>query len=117
MRRSGDAKRPIDCQGQGKALPWECPYKGQWLIEGALFFFIPETAAKVSATAVEWNFPSRPKSLGIDARFAARELRISTEELFEFNAVASLKLLSADPLHLGGIKGRLLRLTFQVKDR
>jgi len=116
--RTRNNKRPVECIGQGKSLPWECPYKGQWLIEGLLFFYRPDDSdSAVSRVAVEWKFPSRPKSLGLDIRCVASDLHIGVEELFEMNSKTSLKLLSSGKIDVSGARGRVLRLIFRAGER
>jgi hypothetical protein len=52
--------------GQGKPLPPDYPYKGQWLIEDLLFIHEPTDAQSFGASAP--RFAARvPGTLGFDA--------------------------------------------------
>ena len=76
-------------RGQGKPLPADCPYKGEWLIENKLFLYRADQAMDVEFIAGfqradgEW-------CLGFNAATLASLLGIGSDEIFELNRSETL---------------------------
>jgi hypothetical protein len=101
--------------GQGKPLPVDCPYEGEWILEDVLFLFerkVRQTSGQGSPT-----FPARFQRadgkwcFGLHADVLAMELRVEVEQLFEANRDKKLLLFGVkdfDPRHGGPVAKRCL---------
>jgi hypothetical protein len=89
----------IPLSGQGKPLPSDFPYRGQWLLEGRMFLYIPDaeeatrpTSPKFTATVNsnqhDWSFgdPSARafQKIFLDRSAARYDLNRAAAELAPF---------------------------------
>jgi hypothetical protein len=88
----------IPLRGQGKLLPPDCPYTGQWILEDRLFLYRPtnrqpqtlELTAGFRRADGEW-------CLGFNAMTLATQLGVGSEEIFEHNRTQTLILEGVAP--------------------
>jgi hypothetical protein len=77
--------------GQGKSLPHDCPFRGQWLIEDVLFLYEPHGPERrflrgFKPAEGEW-------SVGFDANVIAGRLGVDAGDLFSANESGALALI------------------------
>ena len=89
----------IPLTGQGKPLPEDFPYKGEWLLENRIFLYrpthqrmlggrMPEMTPFIQSGA-DWCF-------GINSMQLAWALRVGSERIFEYNRTGTLYLVRVD---------------------
>ena len=110
----------IPLSGQGKPLPSDFPYKGEWLLENRIFLFHPTDPATIEGTGPEMTaFLSygKPWCFGINAMQLAFALGVTGEEVFSHNRAHTLFLVRADDVTptRGGTRAKCY--IFQIGDR
>jgi hypothetical protein len=90
---------PFRLNGQGKPLPTDFPYNGEWLVERRIFLYRPNQNGPVTGmpeiTPVhqlnesEWCF-------GINAITLSRDLGVGSHEIFAHNRRRTLLLVEID---------------------
>jgi hypothetical protein len=75
--------------GQGKSLPSDYPYQGQWLIEDLLFIHEPSDAQSFGGLAPRFAALTLG-SLGFDASQIANGMGVTARDVFQANAEGSL---------------------------
>lgn len=109
----------IQLDGQGKQLPSNFPYKGQWILEGRIFLFHPESTTQLGGpqfttifhdTNGKWN-------LGFDAMQLGWALKMNSDDVFKANTARELILESAEdvPASIGGTHAK--RYIFRIGDK
>ena len=106
--------------GQGKPLPFDFPYKGQWLLEGRVFLYRPENQTSLGGPemTVILNDNSDDWCLGFNSMQLAFALRVGSEQIFAHNSARTLFLVRTDdvpPPSPSGLKAK--RYIFQIEDR
>jgi hypothetical protein len=104
------AKYPLP--GQGKPLPADWPFAGEWLFEGKLFLYRTDHQRQLSRQEMQATYAS---ASGVNAVRLARRLRMDVEELFEKNRRQALKLVDVRPTAHGPRATRAYILYFQVE--
>ena len=110
----------VPLRGQGKPLPDDCPYKGEWLIENKMFLYRPTNQRARELTAGfrradgEWCF-------GFNSETMAAELGVGSDEIFVHNRNRTLILegVADDVPPLGGgaaAKGYRFRIGDRTAD-
>jgi hypothetical protein len=100
---------------QGKPLPHDYPYKGQWFIEDLLFIHEPTDAQSLGGSAPRFTAHALG-ALGFDAGQIADEMGITTQEVFRANADGRLIVRHVgDALTRGGMAG--IRYVFGIGER
>jgi len=84
--------------GQGKSLPANFPYEGEWILEPRIFLFrrndqrsygSPEITVTLNERGQNWCF-------GIDSTQLAQALKIESEAIFEHNRAGTLYIVRVD---------------------
>jgi len=97
----------IPLAGQGKPLPLDFPYKGEWLLENVLFFCVSDAAPLRSdrlELTVMCSLRSGRIAAGINSATLAALFGLSVGQIFDANRSGSLSLLDvreAFPEHGG----------------
>ena len=111
----------MNLPGQGKPLPWECPFNGQWLIEDMFFLYSPKPQqlvnSKPSRQTAEWKPVAGGLRIGIDVDRIAEAFGLSTDQILEANKTKLLELIRAVKIHDGRHGGRTVRFEFAIRDR
>ena len=105
--------------GQGRPLPKEFPYKGEWLVERRIFLYRPENglaSGSLEKTPVhqlnegEWCF-------GINSITLSRAFGIGSHQIFAYNRRRTLLLVGVDdaPPRAGVTDAR--SYTFQIDEQ
>jgi hypothetical protein len=88
--------------GQGKPLPPDCPYEGQWLIEDHMFLYRPRNQTTLGGSGTEmtagFQKPDGKWCFGFNSMALAWELRVGSEEIFEHNKRKTLILENVGPI-------------------
>jgi hypothetical protein len=93
--------------GQGKSLPSNYPYQGQWLIEDLLFIHEPTDAQSFGASAPRFAAHT-PGALGFDASQIADGMGVTARDVLRANAEGSLVVHhGGDAPACGGVAGSL----------
>jgi hypothetical protein len=93
--------------GQGKSLPPDYPYQGQWLIEDLLFIHEPTDAQSFGGLAPRFAAHTLG-ALGFDASQIANGMGISSRDVFQANAEGGLIVRhGGDAPACGGVAGSL----------
>jgi hypothetical protein len=111
----------IRLPGQGRALPRDFPYKGEWLAERRIFLYVPDAQHSLGAGIQEMTpvhqFNESEWCFGINAMVLAFQLHVGSHEIFAYNRRGTLLLVRVDePLPTAGAT-HARRYTFQVDDR
>jgi hypothetical protein len=110
----------IPLSGQGRPLPSDFPYRGQWMIEGRMFLYVPDEPRTGDPAApqftVHLNQMQGNWSFGFDSTQLATALGISPDELFEANRSLRLTLERVDADAPTGEEAHAKRYTFRVGD-
>lgn len=102
-------------RGQGKPLPPDFRYKGQWLIEDLLFIYEPTNAQAVGGTAPRFT-ASDSSALGFDAGQLASLFGATVAEIFAANTDGTFQLLKIeDAVTPTGVPGK--RYIFGLGER
>jgi hypothetical protein len=89
---------PFQLSRQGRPLPKDFPYKGEWLVERRIFLYrpenehgtgIPETTPVHRLNESEWCF-------GINSITLSRNLGVGSHEIFAHNRRRTLLLVGVD---------------------
>jgi hypothetical protein len=93
-----DSPTPFQLSGQGKPLPKDFPYKGEWLVERRIFLYRPENQYRTGIPEItpvhqlnesEWCF-------GINSITLSRNLGVGSHEIFAHNRRRTLLLVGVD---------------------
>jgi hypothetical protein len=94
----------IPLEGQGKPLPSDCPYEGEWLVENVIFLYRPleqhssaprakrRRTRKFQLSDGQWCF-------GFDSMLLAQALGVGNEQIFNANRNGTLTLVSVRRHH------------------
>jgi hypothetical protein len=104
--------------GQGKSLPADCPYEGEWLHENKLFLYRPtnnqpqtvELTAEFRRADGKWCF-------GFNAATLASELGVWSDEIFEHNRNRTLILEGVASVPPQGGGAAAMGYRFRIGDR
>jgi hypothetical protein len=102
----------IPLTGQGKPLPADCPYRGEWLLENTLFLFRGDDFASQSDSprfTPGFQRPDGEWCTGFDSSVLARGLGVEIKDLFNTNRNGSLILATVEevaPQHGGSAAKR-----------
>ena len=112
--------------GQGKPLPADCPYTGEWLYENKLFLY-RATNQQTQTTELTAGFRRADGEwcLGFNAMTLASELGVASKEIFAHNRTRTLILEGVGPvppqrggraakIYIFRIGGRRTGLTVEV---
>jgi hypothetical protein len=84
----------IPLNGQGKPLPPDCGYNGEWLLENVLFLYRPSDQKTLGGGPPEitaaFQLPDGHWCIGFNAMQVASGLRIGSEEIFAANRNGTL---------------------------
>ena len=87
----------IPLAGQGKPLPADFPYKGEWLLEHRMFLYRADASRGGDGAAPQFTAagPSSPGSFcfGFDVEQLAAALNMESDKVFEANRDGSLILI------------------------
>ncbi len=99
-----DALVMIPLRGQGKPLPPDCPYEGEWLHENKMFLYRPEHGGTEIELVAIFQMLDGKRCFGFNAETMAEELGIGSDEIFVHNRNRTLILVgTADvPPAIGG---------------
>jgi hypothetical protein len=101
--------------GQGKSLPPDYPYQGQWLIEDLLFIHEPTDAQSFGGLAPRFAAHT-PGALGFDASQIADGMGVTARDIFRANANGNLIVRhGGDAPARGGVAGSLY--LFRIGER
>lgn len=93
--------------GQGKALPADYPYRGQWLIKDLLFIHEPTDEQSFGASAPRFAAHA-PGALGFDASQIADGMGVTAREVLRANADGRLIVRhGGEAPACGGLAGSL----------
>jgi hypothetical protein len=103
----------IPLRGQGKPLPADCPYTGEWLLGNKMFLYRPEHGGTEIELAAIFQMPDGEWCFGFNAETMAAQLGIASEEIFVHNRNRTLILAgTADvPPAVGGTAAKAYRFT------
>jgi hypothetical protein len=111
----------IPLSGQGKPLPLDCPYRGEWLLEDVMFLYHPDGQQTVGG-----GFPDMTAGFqrsdggwcfGFNAMQLAWWLGIGSEEIFEANRNGTLILETVEEVVPMRGATRAKTYTFGVGDK
>lgn len=108
----------IPLSGQGRPLPPDFPYKGEWLLANRIFLYRPDAPTRSEVQmSVFLNYGRDDWMLGLDATQLADGFGIDADVLFEHNRAHTLYLIDADDVapSRGGLRAK--RYIFQIGDR
>jgi len=83
--------------GQGKPLPADCPYKGEWLYENKLFLYRSDKPLDIELTPI-YQSPDGELAIGFNACAMAEKLGTTVDGIFLYNQNRSLILEAAGPV-------------------
>ena len=104
--------------GQGKPLPSDCPYTGEWLHENKLFLYQPTNQqTQIAELTAGFRRADGEWCLGFNAVTLASELGVGSEEIFAHNRNRTLILEGVGdvPPQMGGTAAK--RYIFCIGDR
>lgn len=110
----------LPLKGQGKPLPQDCPYQGEWLVENRMFLYRPKNQRSLGGGAEMtpgFTAPDGEVCFGINSMDLAFKLSLGSEQIFEANRAQTLGLESfgdVPPTH-GATGAR--RYVFRYADR
>lgn len=85
--------------GQGKPLPADCPYLGEWLHENKLFLYRPtDQQQQTEELTPGFRRADGEWCLGFNAVTLASELGVGSEEIFAHNRNRTLILEGVGPV-------------------
>jgi hypothetical protein len=105
--------------GQGRSLPKDFPYQGEWLVERRIFLYRPDddpmsgTTEKHPVhqlTESEWCF-------GINSTTLSRMFGVGSHEIFTYNRRRTLLLVGVDDVTPAAGATGARRYTFQIDER
>jgi hypothetical protein len=105
--------------GQGRPLPKDFPYKGEWLVERRIFLYRPDDAPASEETEkhpvhqlneTEWCF-------GINSITLSRVFGIGSHEILAYNRRRILFLVGVDDVRPTKGATGARRYTFQIDER
>ena len=108
----------IPLLGQGKPLPSDCPYAGEWLHENKLFLYLSTSQQlKTAEFTAGFRRPDSEWCLGFNAATLASLLGVGIDELFKHNRARTLILESVGPMppRSGGTVAK--EYTFRIDNR
>lgn len=79
--------------GQGKPLPADCPYAGEWLIENKMFLYRPEHGRTEIELMAIFQMPDGKQCFGFNSETMAKQLGVGSEEIFAHNRNRTLVLV------------------------
>jgi hypothetical protein len=109
----------ISLSGQGKSLPPDFPYKGEWLLENRIFLYrptaqhslgAPEMTPIIGSGSPDWCF-------GINSMQLAWALQVGSEDIFAHNRAATLYLVRTDEVAPTRGATEAKRYIFQIGER
>jgi len=111
---------PIPLCGQGRPLPSDFGYKGEWILESRIFLFVPINTQNSDSMAAQFtsyiNYGRDDWMVGFDATQLAAAIGITIDELLEANRSQRLTLEGAVPGTTGdGAPAK--QYTFRVGDK
>jgi hypothetical protein len=116
-----DTLKGMPLKGQGKPLPPDFPYQGEWLLENRIFLYRPAAQTSLGGGSPEMtptlNEGTPDWCFGINSMQLAWTLRVGSEEIFKHNRAGTLFLVRTDdvpPTH-GATHAK--RYIFQIGDR
>lgn len=116
-----NALKGLPLNGQGKSLPDDFPYKGEWLLEGRMFLYRPIAQTSLGGGTPEMtpivNEGSSDWCFGINSMQLAFALQVGSEEIFKHNRAGTLFLVRTDnvtPTHTAIAAKRYI---FQIGER
>jgi hypothetical protein len=98
----------IPLRGQGRPLPADFPYQGDWLIERRWFLYVPDAQQQGLSGASEYvaTVPTdQDELIGWDAAKLSATIGIATERLYELNRLKQLTIDQVDTPEPGLIFG------------
>jgi hypothetical protein len=106
--------------GQGKPLPPNCPYKGEWIMEGLLFLYRPTNVTSLGGAGTEltpeFQLDGR-RCIGFNSFTLAFALGLGSEEIFEANRNGTLILDDVSEAIPTQGATRATRCVFRYRDR
>src|SRR5690242_2341166 len=88
---------------QGKPLPGEFPYVGQWILEDRIFLYRPKAPQSLGGPEMTLLLDSGPQwCFGINSMQLAFALGVGSDKIFEHNRNGTLFLVRTDdvpPIH------------------
>jgi hypothetical protein len=103
---------------QGKPLPSDFPYDGEWLIEHELFLYRPDGAQSLGGGSPRFTASGASggtHSIGFDVVQVAEALGIGVEEVFAANQRGILTIGTNDATAFRGVPAR--RYVFCIGDK
>lgn len=104
-------------RGQGKMLPVDCGYIGQWIMENSIFLYQPPKVDKLGGAAPEMVAKFKVGDnwcVGFNAARLAFSLKVTNKEIFEHNRLGTLLLLGAEIIPATGADIIAQRFTLQI---
>ena len=115
-----EAPKAFRLSGQGRALPKDFPYQGEWLVERRIFLYLPDDQRSLGSAVPEitpvHQFSESEWCFGINAMDLAWKLGMGSHEIFACNRRGTLLLVGVDdpPPTAGAAHAR--RYTFQIDE-
>ena len=111
----------LPLHGQGRPLPPDFPYTGEWLLEPRMFLYVsaeeqrgtqgkPQFTAEVHPTGKDWSF-------GFDATQLGEALGVAVDNLFVANHSGALTLESIEANTKTGDGATIKRYIFRLGEK
>jgi hypothetical protein len=112
------AKFMVPLRGQGKPLPDDCPYKGEWLIENKMFLYRPKTSERSKVEMIPiFESPNGEWCFGFNAETMAAQLGVGSDEIFVHNRNRTLILVGVAEVPPVGGGAAAMGYRFPIGDR
>jgi hypothetical protein len=107
--------KAIPLAGQGKPLPKNFAYAGQWILEDRIFLYRPKPQQFLGGSAMTLLLAGGPQwCFGIDAIQLAIALGVESGKIFEHNKNGTLTLVRTDTVSASHGVSSATRYVFQI---
>lgn len=108
----------IPLRGQGKPLPRDFPYKGEWLIEKRMFLYYPDNTQRIEGDAPRFTVTIDTEKdswcFGLDAVQLAGAFNSTSDAIFAANRSGELILHQVEASTPTGELARAKRYVFRI---